>query len=84
MSKVHFLNVTIDSLTMDEAISAADELIQKRQCSFIVTPHVDHLVLLALDQDLREAYSKADRVLPRALPKRLPRICSSSMMACRL
>lgn len=68
MSKVHFLNVTIDSLTMDEAISAADELIQKRQCSFIVTPNVDHLVLLELNQDLREAYSKADLVLADGMP----------------
>ena len=46
MSKVRFLNVMIDSLFMDEAIAVADELVKKRNNSFIVTPNVDHLVLL--------------------------------------
>ncbi len=68
MSKVLFLNVTIDSLTMDEAVAVADELVQKRNSSFIVTPNVDHLVLLESNQELRDAYSKADLVLADGMP----------------
>lgn len=68
MSKVHFLNVTIDSLTMDEAVVVADELVKKRRCSFIVTPNVDHLVLLESNQELRDAYDRADLVLADGMP----------------
>ena len=68
MSKVHFLNVTIDILTMDEAIVVADELVKKRRCSFIVTPNVDHLVLLESNQELRDAYDRADLVLADGMP----------------
>ena len=68
MSKVRFLNVMIDSLFMDEAIAVADELVKKRNNSFIVTPNVDHLVLLESSQELRDAYSKADLVLADGMP----------------
>ncbi|WP_405324058.1 WecB/TagA/CpsF family glycosyltransferase [Fibrobacter sp.] len=68
MSKVRFLNVMIDSLFMDEAIAVADELVKKRNNSFIVTPNVDHLVLLESNQELRDAYSKADLVLADGMP----------------
>ena len=68
MSKVRFLNVSVDNLTMSEAISAADDLIRQKKCAFVATPNVDHLVLLEKDNGLRDAYEKADLVLADGMP----------------
>jgi N-acetylglucosaminyldiphosphoundecaprenol N-acetyl-beta-D-mannosaminyltransferase len=68
MPKVRFLNVSVDNLTMDEAIAAADDLIRQRTCSFVATPNVDHLVLLDKNSELREAYEKANLVLADGMP----------------
>ena len=68
MEKVRFLNVTIDNLTMDEAVLAAGDLIKKGGPTFIVTPNVDHLVLLEQHKELRDAYEQADLVFSDGMP----------------
>lgn len=68
MSKVRFLNVSIDNLTMDEAVCVTDSLIKSGKRSFIVTPNVDHLVLLESNEELRKAYDAADLVLADGMP----------------
>lgn len=68
MEKVHFLNVSIDNLTMDEAVRVADHLIRKKSASFIVTPNVDHLVLLETYPELKDAYDNANLVFADGMP----------------
>ena len=68
MKKVRFLNVSIDNLTMDEALLAADGLIRQGKMSFITTPNVDHLVILEKNRELQEAYAQADLVLADGMP----------------
>ena len=63
LTKVQFINVKIDNLTAEEALIAADNLVQQRKNAFIVTPNVDHLVLLEQNGKLRSAYSNADLTL---------------------
>lgn len=53
---------------MAEAVQSADALIRKRKNSFIVTPNVDHFVLLEQNAELREAYRNADLVLADGMP----------------
>ena len=47
------LNVQVDNLSMNEAISQIDH-------GFIVTPNVDHLINLQKDEDFFKAYESAD------------------------
>ena len=68
MSKVRFLNVSVDNLTMSEAVSVAENLIRQKRCAFVATPNVDHLVLLEKISGLRDAYEKADLVLADGMP----------------
>ena len=68
LTKVQFLNVKIDNLTAEEALIAADNLVQQRKNAFIVTPNVDHLVLLEQNEKLRNAYSNADLTLADGMP----------------
>lgn len=68
MGKVRFLNVSVDNLTMDEAVVAADTLIKKGGAAFIATPNVDHLVLLEQHDELKAAYENADLVFTDGMP----------------
>lgn len=68
MSRIRFMNTTIDSLTMDEVLHSIDELICKKSNSYVVTPNVDHIVRLENDIGLQEAYKKADLILADGKP----------------
>lgn len=58
----------IDNLTFSEAIDAVAELIARRRGGTVLTPNVDHLVLLEEDARLREAYAAASLVLADGMP----------------
>ncbi len=68
--RVPLFGCEIDPLTIDQAVAqvlawiAADE----RQCRFVVTPNVDHAVLLQHDAKLRQAYRDAALVLADGMP----------------
>lgn len=68
MAKIKFLNTYIDSLTMQEAVDEARKLIEKPGCSYIVTPNLDHIVMLETDKEFAEVYSNADLVLADGKP----------------
>lgn len=53
---------------MDEAVRAADHLIRGKSASFIVTPNVDHLVLLETYPELKDAYDNANLVFADGMP----------------
>ncbi|OPZ83374.1 MAG: hypothetical protein BWY74_04463 [Firmicutes bacterium ADurb.Bin419] len=55
MSRIQFLNTQIDNVSMSEAIKDIVELIQKKENSYIVTPNLDHIVMICpLPNYLRE------------------------------
>lgn len=68
MSRIKFMNIEIDNLTMDEAIQAINKLVIKNKNSFVVTPNVDHLVQLERGGELCEVYKNADLILADGKP----------------
>lgn len=68
MARIKFLNTYIDSLTMQEAVDEAEKLIEKPGCSYIVTPNLDHIVMLETDKEFAEIYSNADLILADGKP----------------
>lgn len=48
---------------MDEAIVEIDSLICKKNHSYVVTPNMDHIVLIENDESFKEVYNNADLVL---------------------
>lgn len=69
MARINFLNTQIDSLTMPEALNATKELIeQTNTTSYIVTPNLDHIVILESDKEFAEIYKNADLILADGKP----------------
>lgn len=68
MSRIKFMNISVDNLTMEEAISKIDSLIQLNVPSYVVTPNVDHIVRLESDTNLKKSYENADLILTDGKP----------------
>lgn len=68
MARINFLNTYVDNLTMQEAVDKAEQLIVQDGCSYVVTPNLDHIVILEDDQEFAEVYSNADLVLADGKP----------------
>lgn len=66
--RMKFLNTHIDNLTMSEAIEETDRLIRERKHSYIVTPNMDHIVLMENDELFKDIYDNADLVLTDGKP----------------
>ncbi len=66
--RIQFLNTKIDNLTMKEAVDAIKELVIKNDHSYVVTPNLDHIVLIEKDKEFRRAYKKADLILADGKP----------------
>lgn len=68
MSCVSFAHIKIDNLTMQKTIDEIEELIKKRESSYIVTPNVAHIVSLQKDKELEKIYQEASLVIPDGMP----------------
>lgn len=68
MARIKFLNTHVDSLTMSEAVDQIDSLIAKKGCSYVVTPNLDHIVIMETDKEFVEIYQNADLVLADGKP----------------
>lgn len=68
MPRIKFMNIEIDNFTMQETLDAIDNLIQKRENAYIVTPNVDHLVKLQKDMEFKECYDHANLVITDGKP----------------
>lgn len=91
-SRVDLFGVKIDRLRMEEAVQRVLSWVNKPlgSCRYVVTPNVDHAVLLQEHEGLRHAYDHADLVLPdgypvvwasRILGRRLPeRVAGSDLV----
>lgn len=63
-------DIRIDALRMPEAVARVYELIARKSgsCAFVVTPNVDHIVMLQEREDLAAAYRDASLVLADGWP----------------
>ena len=68
MARIKFMNTCIDNLTMSETLNEIDKLIQKKICSYVVTPNVDHIVRLEKDEELQKVYKNASLILTDRKP----------------
>lgn len=68
MTRMKFMNIEIDNLTMAETLDAIDDLIQKNKNAYVVTPNVDHIVQLEAGGELCEVYKNADLILTDGKP----------------
>lgn len=90
--RVDLFGVAIDALSMGEAVRQVLAWVDEPFgfCRYVVTPNVDHTVMLQGHEGLRTAYQDADMVLPdgypviwasRLLGKRLPeRVAGSDLV----
>jgi N-acetylglucosaminyldiphosphoundecaprenol N-acetyl-beta-D-mannosaminyltransferase len=62
------LGLEIHNLTMDEALLAIGEIVERRRFAYAVTPNVDHTVKLRKSALFRELYSKASLVVADGVP----------------
>lgn len=80
IGKIRALGCDVDALTLEESVSTLakwlDELREgaeagdasSRPCRYVVTPNLDHVVLLRGNDELRQAYSQAAMVLADGMP----------------
>ncbi len=68
MSRIKFLNTYVDNVTIDEAINIAKKLIDEKKTSYIVTPNMDHIVIIEDDDEFAEIYRNADLILTDGKP----------------
>jgi len=68
--RIRLLNMDIDPLTMEQAVARVQNWISKPDglCRFVVTPNVQHSVLIQEHAELRAAYADAGLVLADGLP----------------
>lgn len=60
--------MSVDNLTMDEALTEIEHLICQRQKSYVVTPNLDHIVVIEEDSVFKEVYDNASLVLTDGVP----------------
>ncbi len=70
MNRVHLFGVDIDVMTMQDAVSAIDDSLRTPDaaCQYVVTPNVDHVVVLEKHPEFRAAYEDASLVLADGWP----------------
>jgi N-acetylglucosaminyldiphosphoundecaprenol N-acetyl-beta-D-mannosaminyltransferase len=68
--RVDLFGVQIDQARMDEVVATIFDWVQKPadHCRYVVTPNVDHTVMLQDNDRLVTAYRAADLVLPDGFP----------------
>src|SRR5262245_43908997 len=69
-ARVELFGVQIDPLRMDQAVAQIFAWVQAPvgRCQFVVTPNVDHVVMLRQQDALRDAYRDAGMVLVDCAP----------------
>ncbi|MHC1681561.1 MAG: WecB/TagA/CpsF family glycosyltransferase [Clostridiaceae bacterium] len=68
MERIRFLNTYVDNVTMCEAVSRIDQLINCGGYHYVVTPNIDHIVRLEQDDEFKMAYKSADLIYTDGMP----------------
>ena len=68
--RVSLFGIQINAIDMQQAIAQIHDWIREQPdaCRFVVTPNVDHIVMLQTNDDFRQAYGQADLVLADGWP----------------
>jgi N-acetylglucosaminyldiphosphoundecaprenol N-acetyl-beta-D-mannosaminyltransferase len=66
--RVAIAGVTIDNVTMAEAIARIESMILDRVPRFVVTPNVDHIVQVRRNEEFAALYREASLVLADGMP----------------
>lgn len=69
-SRIELFGCQIDRIRMPEAVARVHEFIANwtGECQYVVTPNVQHVVMLERHEGLRRAYEDAALVLPDGMP----------------
>lgn len=69
-TRVHLFGVDIDLLSMVESVRTIQQWIaaSDRNCKFVVTPNVDHIVKVQTDTELQTAYKEAALIVTDGKP----------------
>lgn len=62
------MNITIDNVTMEEAVACTKQLAKEGNGAYVVTPNVDHMIKLHQDEDFAKIYANADLILADGTP----------------
>lgn len=68
MTRMKFMNIEIDNVTMEEALMRIDYLIKIKKNAYVVTPNVDHIVQIETNSELRQVYNDANLILTDGKP----------------
>lgn len=68
MARIDFLNIQVDNLTMEQAVAEIEKLIRKKSNAYVVTPNMDHIVMLEENAAFQAVYRDADLVLTDGKP----------------
>jgi len=66
--KILICGEDVDNVSMQEVIKTIENLIEKKEQIYVVTPNVDHIVKLQSDVDLRKVYEDARLILADGMP----------------
>jgi N-acetylglucosaminyldiphosphoundecaprenol N-acetyl-beta-D-mannosaminyltransferase len=66
--RIDILGVAIDRVTMAEALERIDRMVRAGVSHVVLTPNVDHIMLVQRDQKFRELYRRGDLVLADGTP----------------
>lgn len=69
-ASINLFNTRLDCLTMPQSVEQVYAWLREpaQKCHYVVTPNVDHAVLLETNAELRDAYSEASLVLVDGWP----------------
>jgi len=70
MSRPILFGIAIDAVDTQEAVATLLRWIDRRErrCRYVVTPNIDHIVMLERDAKLQAAYQDADLVVADGMP----------------
>lgn len=67
-TRIPFMNIEIDNVTMEEAVMCTKHLAKEGHGAFVVTPNVDHMIKLHQDDLFARIYADADLILADGVP----------------
>lgn len=67
-NKIKILNVDVDNYTLEEALERIDYFVREKKNAYVVTPNLDHVVMLERDKQFQKVYQEADMVLVDGKP----------------
>ncbi len=68
MRKINICNAEIDDVSMREALRIIKDSIKEREEGYVLTPNVDHLMMLQKDEEFRHIYQGASLVCADGMP----------------